>query len=289
MQTAAMFANLPIGSVVYGSMLAPPNMPPGMHLIGGELTATPLSPGCLMRYVKTSSGWSAGEMITQQMLQEELASQKEPQSWCCQCGGREAKQRGRNKQMQQGCKMWRKCWDFQLLQTTARSAAWRPKKVKRWCKAACFTEFLQLAKHKKIQDDISDAATTTASVKSDDAVDVTFYSFWSILSVEFSKPICMNGFHFMRISLCKGVQRDFYIQSVCAEVCQTDASKEMGLLCKGAMNGFHFMRVTLCKGAQRDFSIAFFMQSVAQKWQTDATQKWAPCTVHEWLAFCKGA
>ena len=78
MQTAAMFANLPIGSVVYGSMLAPPNMPPGMHLIGGELTATPLSPGCLMRYVKTSSGWSAGEMITQQMLQEELASQKNP-------------------------------------------------------------------------------------------------------------------------------------------------------------------------------------------------------------------
>ena len=122
--------------------------------------------------------------------------------------------------MQQGCKMWRKCWDFQLLQTTARSAAWRPKKVKRWCKAACFTEFLQLAKTQKIQDDISDAATTTASVKSDDAVDVTFYSFWAILSVEFSKPICMNGFHFMRISLCKGVQRDFYIQSVCAEVCR---------------------------------------------------------------------
>ena len=175
MQTAAMFANLPIGSVVYGSMLAPPNMPPGMHLIGGELTATPLSPGCLMRYVKTSSGWSAGEMITQQMLQEELASQKNPNIGVANVEverpSKEEKQTDAAG-LQDAAQMLR----LPTVANNRKKCGMKAKKGQTLMQSGMFYGIPAARKTQKIQDDISDAATT-ASVKSGEAVDFTFYSF----------------------------------------------------------------------------------------------------------------
>ena len=209
MQTAAMFANLPIGSVVYGSVLAPPNMPPGMQLIGGELTATPLSPGCLMRYVKTSSGWSAGEMITQQMLQEELASQKNPNLGVANVEverpSKEEKKQTDEARLQDEVQMLR----LPTVTNNLKECGMKAKKGRTLMQSGMFFGIPEARKTQKIQDDISDGATT-ASVKSDEAVDFTFYSFWELLSVEFSKPIqrkgpfaqrCMNGFHLMRVTL----------------------------------------------------------------------------------------
>ena len=175
-QTAAMFANLPIGSVVYGSMLAPPNMPPGMHLIGGELTATPLSPGCLMRYVKTNSGWSS-EMITQQMLQDDLASQNPNPKGCV--ANVEVKRPSKEQEKKQTDAA--KPQEAQLLRlptvtNNMQKPGMKAKKGRTLMQSGMFFGIPAARKTQKIQDDISDKVTT-ASVKSDEAVDFTFYSF----------------------------------------------------------------------------------------------------------------
>ena len=130
-----------------------------------------------MRYVKTSSGWSAGEMITQQMLQEELASQKNPNLGVANVEverpSKEEKQTDAAG-LQDAAQMLR----LPTVANNRKKCGMKAKKGQTLMQSGMFYGIPAARKTQKIQDDISDAATT-ASVKSDEAVDFTFYSFWT--------------------------------------------------------------------------------------------------------------